>query len=244
MARKKEKKESAPQSEGWIVTFSDMVTLLLTFFVLLLSMSTLEKRIITIAFSNFTSKFLFLKSTESGRIPSRIKFIKEALRDPLAILEKQQKIKDMLFPDEILPPEINKSTIDKNIEILKKKEGVAILLSDKLLFPSGSYILKPSAKKILEQVKYLIMATSAPVNISGHTDITGSLEKNYELSEKRALAVLKYFLTSGNLKPERFSISAYGPDKPIASNKTPAGRAKNRRVEILLKTQKYSYYFY
>ncbi len=243
MARRK-KKGSKVSSEGWLVTFSDIVTLLLTFFVLLLSMATLDKRIITIAFTNFTDKFMFLQSAESGRVPPRIQLVKEALKDPMSIMEKKQKIKDMLFPDEILPPDINKSTLNKNIDIIKKKEGVAIILTDKILFPSGSYVLKPDAQKILKQIEYLLMLTPVPVNISGHTDITGSRNNNYKLSEERVISVLKFFLNSGKLKPNRFSISAYGPDRPIASNKTAKGRAKNRRVEILLKTRKYSIYFY
>jgi len=238
MARK-EKKEQKGDSQAWLVTFSDMMTLLLTFFVLLLSMSSLDKEIITIAFQSLRGKVTFLKSTEAGKIPTRITIAREALENPWEILEKPNRIKDLLFPDEIFPKDINKGELLKNIEILSRPEGVALVLDDKILFKTGSVTLTPIAKKILEQVLYLIQLVAAPVNISGHTDDTGSKEKNYQISYLRAISVLNFFLSKG-MDPRFFSISAYGPDRPIVPNTTMQNKARNRRVEILLKNKPHS----
>jgi len=237
MARRTHKKGGQAVSQGWLVTFSDLVTLLLTFFVLLLSMSTLDKKIITIAFTNFSDKAAFLESRDSGRIPENIELIEQLLDNPWEMLEKQDRIKDLLFPEQALGPEINRSTLDKNIQVLNRPEGVALILSDRLLFRPESSRLNDQATRLLEQIKPLILAMNAPVNVAGFTDSTGGPNfDNVQLSAERAMAVLAYFLLQG-LNPERFSVSGYGPNRPLASNQIPEGQSRNRRVEILLKTR-------
>lgn len=237
MARRTHKKGGQAVSQGWLVTFSDLVTLLLTFFVLLLSMSTLDKKIITIAFTNFSDKAAFLDSRASGRIPQEIELIEEILENPWEILDKKNRIKDLLFPDRVLHPDINRSTLDQNIQVLNRPEGVALVLSDKLLFAPESSRLSSQATRLLEQIRLLIMAVNAPVNVAGYTDATGGPHyDNTRLSAERALTVLNHFLTHG-LSPEQFSVSGYGPHRPLASNQTPSGRKQNRRVEIVLKTK-------
>ncbi len=239
MAKREKKESKKGDSQAWLVTFSDMMTLLLTFFVLLLSMSTLDKEVIKIAFQGFGGKVAFLMSTDAGRIPTRISVAREMLENPWDILEKPDRIKDLLFPDEIMPNYINKSTLLKNIEILNRPEGVVIVLSDKIVFQSGSTKLTPYAKQILEQVSYLIQLMNAPVNISGHTDDTGSRKRNFEISYLRAISVLQFFLNK-KMNPSFFSISAYGPDRPLVPNTSNTNRAKNRRVEILIKNRPHS----
>jgi chemotaxis protein MotB len=90
---------------------------------------------------------------------------------------------------------------------------------------------------LLEQiVPILEYLGNADVNISGYTDDVGGMSPdNFELSGKRAISVLTYFVSRG-LRNQRFSVSAYGPTYPMVSNRTPEGRAQNRRVEILIKT--------
>ncbi len=234
MARKK-KKAAAMASDGWLVTFGDLVTLLLTFFVLLLSMSSMDRSVLT-RITFFTDDLGFLDKRSAGMIPQRIRVIIDALDKPWEILEKEKRLKDMLFPDDELPPEISRSTLDENLRILARPEGVALVLTDKLLFSSGGSQLGPGARKLLETVGGVLLYMTAPVNVSGYTDAQGGAgAANYALSGERALSVLDFFLTRG-LPPERFSVSGYGPNWPIADNETEEGRAQNRRVEILLKT--------
>ncbi len=238
MARK-EKEEKKGDSQAWLVTFSDMMTLLLTFFVLLLSMSSLDKQIVTIAFQSLGGRAAFLESTQAGRVPTRITLVKQMLEDPWDILQRPDRIKDLLFPDEIFPKYINRSEVLKNIEILNRPEGVVLVLNDHILFPPGGYKLTPLARIILKQVKYVIELTNAPVNVAGFTDNTGPRPLNYKISYERAISVLGYFLHS-RLDPRYFSISAYGPDRPLVPNTTLENRAKNRRVEVLLKNRPHS----
>lgn len=234
MARKK-KKGGGVAGDGWLVTFGDLVTLLLTFFVLLLSMSSMDKSILT-KITFFAEDLGALSIKSAGRVPQRIKLIIDALEKPWEILEKQERLKDLLFPDDVIPPEINRATLMDNLEVLQRPEGVALVLTDKLLFPSGGAELNPAAHQLLAVVGEVLQFMTAPVNISGYTDDAGGqAEFNYVLSGQRALAVLKSFLSQG-LPDERFSVSGYGPNWPLADNASPEGRARNRRVEILLKT--------
>jgi chemotaxis protein MotB len=235
--RNKKRAKKGGGGDAWLVTFSDLVTLLLTFFVLLLSMSSMDKRIIAVTFSNFNQRIDYLRSEPAGRIPSRIMLTRKLLNNPWELFQKRRRIKELLFPDQVLPSDLNRSQLDENIKVLKRKEGVALVLSDKILFQIGSSEPKPGAERLLEQIRLLLLSMSAPVNISGHTDNTiGPGVDNYRLSARRALRIMDMLL-QGKLQPQRFSVSAYGPDRPVATNLRAEGRQKNRRIEILLKTK-------
>ncbi|MDQ7032288.1 MAG: flagellar motor protein MotB [Desulfonauticus sp.] len=241
MAKKKKKKGGGPPKDGWLVTFSDLVTLLLTFFVLLLSMSSLDKSVIKDMVSVFQQGTGFLGASSRVKVEDRFKIVRDILQKPWQIYEKKQRIIDLLFPDEALSPDLSKSTLAKNLEILRRPEGVAIVLNNGILFASGQYKLKPEVKPVLNQLAQLIAIWPAPVNIAGYTDNTrGRKMDNYTLSSLRALSVLEYFREQ-HIEAKRFSVSAYGPNFPIASNKTPEGRKRNRRVEILFKLTGYHY---
>jgi chemotaxis protein MotB len=240
MARSRKRNAAAvSNSMAWMVTFSDLVTLLLTFFVLLLSMCILDRSIIIKAFHTvtiFEEEVGVLRHQSATKVESRYKIVREMITDPWEAVENRQRIKDMLFPEEILSPSISKSTLDRNLDILARTEGVAILLSEKLLFESGGYALKAEIAPILQEISGLLLVMNAPVNIAGYTDsVPGRSMDNLELSGRRALAVLEDLLGRG-LDPTRFSASGYGPSFPLGDNSTEEGRAQNRRVEILIKT--------
>ncbi len=220
---------------GWMVTFSDMMILLLTFFVLLLSMSSMDKELIT-RISTMRGDSAAVDHAGRGRIPDNIRLVLEMVSDPRSILEKQDRIKDLLFPNEILPPELSPGTLAANLRVLAHPEGVVIVLTEGLLFTPGEYTLTPAGATLLAALVPLLQYTTADVNISGHTDDTAYPgTDNYILSGQRAMAALEYFLHQ-KLRPSRFSVSGYGPDRPLEKNDTAQHRAANRRVELLVKT--------
>jgi len=236
VAKKKKKSGGGGgDSARWMVTFSDLMTLLLTFFVLLLSMASMDKSVLT-KITLFTKELGVMTYKGSGRLPTRFRAIIDLLERPWELMEKQNRIKDLLFPDDMLPPEISRSTLEENLRVLARPEGVALILTDKLLFPSGGSKLGDPVRVLLDQLAQVLTFMNAPVNIAGYTDTDpGVRHDNYELSGLRALSVLEFFL-SADLPEERFSISGYGPHWALTSNETPEGKAQNRRVEILLKT--------
>ncbi len=234
MARRERKKSGGP-GQGWLVTFGDMITLLLTFFVLLLTMASMDQSFLT-RVSVFSKDIGFLTSRGAGKVPSRIRMIIELMERPQDVLLNKDRIKDLLFPDEVLPAEIDRKTLEENLQILERPEGVALVLTDKLLFETGSSQLGPAAESVLAQVAHLITLLNVPVNVSGHTDMVGGeSDQNFLLSAERAQSVLRYLL-SQRLDPMLFSVSAYGPNMPLVPEQG-EDHAKNRRVEILVKTQ-------
>jgi outer membrane protein OmpA-like peptidoglycan-associated protein len=101
-------------------------------------------------------------------------------------------------------------------------------------FGTGSDQIKPSSYVILDQiVKVLIENPAYKVEVQGHTDNIGKPETNLKLSERRALAVRSYLIEKG-INADRITAKGYGDTVPVASNKTAAGRAKNRRVEFVV----------
>jgi len=112
---------------------------------------------------------------------------------------------------------------------------IHILLPEPVLFAQGSATLNPDAGKVLEPLAKLIAGLPNPILVSGHTDdkplLRSRLRDNWELSAARAFAVGQYFVERG-MAPERFNARGYGEQRPVASNLTPEGRARNRRIEI------------
>lgn len=113
-------------------------------------------------------------------------------------------------------------------------EGIKFTLSSDLLFPTNSSYLTDKAKIELSKLsKLLINDTAKKVRVDGHTDATGTAEYNQWLSEKRAASVKK-FLEDAGVSGSRISTQGLGQTSPIADNKTPEGRQKNRRVEVII----------
>jgi chemotaxis protein MotB len=235
MPRKKKPKASANISGLWLITFGDLVTLLLTFFVLILSMSSMDRTFLT-KITMFKDDLSVLTYKGAGRVPRRIRLIVDLLERPWEVIDKQKRIKDLLYPEEDIPPEIERSTLLENLRILARPEGVALVLSNDLLFAPGGYELSDEARYALSKIAEVMEYMQAPTNIAGYTDTDpGGRMDNYTLSGERSLSVLEYFLDYG-MRKKRFSVSGYGPHWAVADNDTAEGKALNRRVEILLKT--------
>lgn len=241
MARRKKKPEQG--GAAWLVTFSDLMTLLLTFFVLLLSMASMDSTMLT-RISAPRESMSPIAQSGPGRIPERIQIIVKMLKEPHNVLEKKQRLKDLLFPLDILPKELSQGDLDKNLSILEHPEGVVIVLTEGLLFREGEASLGETGKKLLDALTPVIQAVRADVNISGHTDDgaigraageEGTAPDAYELSYRRAVLALEHFLQA-QLPNDRFSVSGYGADKPMVPNDSAENRSRNRRVEILVKT--------
>lgn len=118
--------------------------------------------------------------------------------------------------------------------IKEESRGTVITISGAVLFPSNQSVLLPGAISALDNVVTTLQASpDRDVLVEGHTDSQGARAYNMDLALKRAESVRQHFISRG-LSPERVKASGIGPDRPIADNKTPEGRAQNRRVEIVV----------
>ena len=231
----KKKKKTCPPLALWLVTFSDLVTLLLTFFVLLLTMSSMDNAILT-KVTLHTADLGLLDKRGSGRVTAKERLIVDLMEKPWEVMDKKQRIKDLLFPDDALPEEIEKSELDRNVKVLAKSDGVALVFTDKLLFAPGSAELSPRGEFVMDRLVPMMMHTAAPINVAGYTDAGEGVSDPYALSGDRALAVLAFLVKAG-VPNSRFSLSAYGSHAPVTDERgNPVDSPMNRRVEILLKT--------
>ncbi len=130
--------------------------------------------------------------------------------------------------------------LDKQAQELKEvaettrrtKDGILVDLKSKLLFTTDSSVLKPEAVELVAKLgDILAKYPDDRIKIAGYTDSTGSVAHNQELSLRRAKSV-RDVLQGRGVKPEQMIVEGMGPEKPVASNSTPAGRAQNRRVEL------------
>ena len=138
----------------------------------------------------------------SGKVPSRINMVVDLLENPFDVMKKRNRIKDLLFPHDVLPPDIDRSTLMENLQVLVRPEGGGVGAHGQVAFSRGGYEIPEPARAILSQVALMLWETSADVNIAGYTDdVPGATVDNYELSGLRALAVLQYFLEQGMRRP-------------------------------------------
>jgi len=225
--RKKKEDVPPPGAPAWMVTFSDMTTLLLTFFVLLLSMATLDQRKIKEALGSLQGALGVLESgqkTEIGKeeILSRLEFVEQAKQSQSRMLSGIRNY-------------IEQANLSSAVSVIKTDKGISVRIMDSVLFESGSATLLDSAKFILEKLAGVIKDSPYYVMIEGHTDdipiSTARFPSNWELSTARAISVAKFFISQG-VKPDILSVAGYAEYHPIVPNITPENRAKNRRVEI------------
>jgi outer membrane protein OmpA-like peptidoglycan-associated protein len=126
------------------------------------------------------------------------------------------------------------------LQLHMKYEPSKVFTLDNVYFDVDKATIKPESYKQLDElVELLKLKKSMEIEIAGHTDNTGSKQHNMELSQKRAEAVKRYLVKKG-INPKRIKAQGYGDTQPIATNDTPEGRAKNRRIEVrILKEYKY-----
>jgi chemotaxis protein MotB len=232
-------------SLGWMTTFSDLTTLLLTFFVLLFSMSSMDDKKFESSFRNFDKSTGILSYSEYKEISSPRKTLIEGLHRLLGekITSGEGEGSDS---EDAAAGEIDTMGLEGSGDFLTLKpvrEGFKLVFGHKFLFPSGGVAIRGEIEPVLRKIARFITVSGYQVYIDGHTDSTppssGQYASNEELSIARAFNVMEYLVRRENISPESIAITGYGALHPVASNKTPEGRAENRRVEIVFKNQRY-----
>ncbi|MBN2309314.1 MAG: flagellar motor protein MotB [Candidatus Hydrogenedentes bacterium] len=231
MARQKKSSMEPPGVPGWMVTYGDLMTLLLTFFVLLLSFSTISEDKLNEAMTSVLSALgvmpdnmavvQVLRSNVSPRIPRRAERIARELRRMLQVMGKEE---------------------DVEIEY-DKQGGLKINLPSRVLFDSARAEVKADARPILSKLGELLAEIPEKfIEIRGHTDDRplkdmSVYKDNYDLSYHRAKNVMLFMHEEGGIPRSEFEVIACGEWQPVATNDTPEGRQRNRRVELYVRGQ-------
>lgn len=223
--------EGAP---AWMTTFADLVTLLLTFFVLLLSMANMEEVKFTEASASIRSAF------GAHSLPAPSKFSIPIIPSPP--VSKFTPIQNEMAAKvyKRIQSQLKSDNIPEEVELIKKEDDTIILrINDTILFKKGSSTVSPTAYPTLRNLADIIRPLPMRLRIEGHTDSTPVSKRkigNWNLSTDRAVSIMRFF-KRGNLLPlDRMSAIGYGADRPIAPNTNEANMAKNRRVDFVLRT--------
>lgn len=260
MAKKKKPEDAPAGSPAWMATFSDLMNLLLCFFVLLFSMSTVDAQKFELIAASFSQTFSIFSSGSTsigeGMLISNGASQLNELDDYINSMGKTEDSEEKTDQMDDIAEAMEAAKMKKSEELAKKVEEamaesglidevdmeytssyVQLTLKGGLLFDSGSAELKEDALPVMSKLgKILERYANNTIEVEGHTDnvpiSSARFANNNELSNSRALSVFDYFIENTTLDPAQIKHSGRGEYVPIADNGTPEGRAKNRRVEI------------
>lgn len=256
--RRRHKPADHVSHDRWLVSYADFITLLFAFFVVLYASSQVDKRkigklalSIQVAFQQlgvFETSNTKIPLSDAEAVPfSQVQVVENTDRtsdlehfvQPMkGILSSSQANSPMKsIQDELekaLAPEIDKHVV----EIKATREGLIVSLREIGFYESGSANIRASSKQAVDRLAAILQEHNEALRIEGHTDNipihNSRFDSNWELSTARAADLIKLFITHYHFDPARLSAAGYAEYRPVASNDTPQGRAKNRRVDVVI----------
>jgi chemotaxis protein MotB len=220
MARRKT--SSGPSHERWLISYADFITLLFAFFVVLFAASQDRNKVRQVS-ASVQAAFQGKTPPHASPPPAPASSPKPASLDP----PLQKLLRD-------LDSEIHSG----KMQVHMSDRGLTISLSQAAFFPSGTDTLDPSAFPILQKVAAGIRGLPNAIRFEGHTDSipirTPRFRSNWDLSAARAISVMERMDEEEQIPPGRIAVSGYADTAPVDSNDSEDGRARNRRVDIVL----------
>lgn len=255
MRRRRNRKKSGGAPK-WMVTYSDMVTLILVFFILLFSMSQIDLVKFQAVSESFRNRMIFdsfpspipmehptensshLKSGQQSnefKKPTQLPDINDKDKED----EREHETKDSLHTlMEDVESFLTEHKLTNVISASRTERGVVLVLQERILFDSGEANILKSGKPFLNKIGDLLTNIPNHVKVEGHTDnrpiSNYRYPSNWELSGARAGSVIRYLIQENDLDESRFSIAGYGDTRPLVPNTSAKNWSQNRRVEIVI----------
>lgn len=234
---KLQKKPQEDHSNDWLATYSDMVTLLLTFFVMLYASSSLDEQKWQFIYQAFQSRGKFLNeyidhpnhTTDEGN------YVTNENPSQAGGEGTMPQSFDRLY--QYLSEFVEENELSDSVSVSKDSAHIYIRFDSNVFFDGNSAVLKPAGQEIIDGISPGIKAVKSSiklVTVSGHTAQGVSAINDWDLSGERAASVVKYMEFKKTLDSEQFRTKGAGPHEPVADNSTDEGRAKNRRVEMVI----------
>ncbi len=233
--------EKSANTGAWMVTFSDLIMLMLSFFILLLSMSSVDQKMLKELFSHLREDAGVLEFSGYGEIQSLATVVEKYNKTLSKIVIGQDRFADLLIPmaESLKKAREKIKNLNELMDIKDDERGIVLSFQDNILFDPGKIKIKKESYAFLDSIADAIAASPNDILIMGHTDNTpvesNKYESNWELSAYRGIAVLEYFLNEKELTSERFFVGGYGSSKPLFPNDNPKNKSLNRRVEVIFK---------
>lgn len=266
MSRKREHEAEKDNSERWLLTYSDLITLLMIFFVVLYSMSKVDAQkfqavaeSLNKALSGGVPAKMEMSTSPSGPslietgTPSAATTVPGKDKDPSKTTDSANEGKNGQgntdaenLSIEAIKAKLDKFATDNGIESKLvssvEERGLVVSIQETLLFGSGSADINNRARDILKSISTVLASSSNQIRVEGHTDNlpinTAKFPSNWELSVIRSTNVVQ-ILQSAGITPSRLSAAGYGEYRPIASNDTIDGQSRNRRIDLIILRSKY-----
>ncbi|BBN98202.1 flagellar motor protein MotB [Sporolactobacillus terrae] len=238
--------EPSHNSERWLVTYSDLITLLLVFFIVMYSMSSIENQKFNAIVSSLRTSFhgdsllegLGYPSVDKGQTKPTVPLDKEPENVSDAKKKKDNQHLDKLYVQ--LDQYIKENNLDPDVSLTETQRGVQLTFREKILFDLGKADLKSNAQSVLNRIGTILKSVANEISVEGYTDNTPFRDKskgirsNWELSGLRAQTVMNYLIDKDGLEAKRMHFVGYGEYRPIVKNDTDAHKAMNRRVNIVV----------
>lgn len=253
----------AENHERWLITYADLITLLMIFFVVMYAMSKIDvdkyeslSETLQVSFRNTDTSLKGSTILDGSYAKPGQTGDKQTKQDGADGKDKEEKAvaigtitnKDLAFRKQeaelknfmgVIQQYIDENKLGSQITVSDTPKGIAIRMSDRLLFDLSRAELKDDALPPLKKLATLLPKLSTSISIEGHTDNLpfaqgGRYKDNWELSAARALSVLRYFVDDNKLDAAQFQIAGYGETRPLVDNDTEQHRQQNRRVEIIV----------
>ncbi|WP_027363365.1 flagellar motor protein MotB [Desulfotruncus alcoholivorax] len=231
-------RQSKANHERWLITYSDMITLLMIFFVVMYSLSKVDvARFKTLAESLaavFGAGGMVLESPGPSVIPgSPANQVQDEI-EKTQLDQLKNKLENY----------INENGLNAKVSVTTEERGIVLSFQDDVLFELGSDQLTPQARTLLDKVAPILMSTPNYIRVEGHTDNlpirTAKFPSNWELSAARATNVVRELITVHDFSPQKLSAAAYGEYRPRVPNTTEENRHLNRRVNLVILRSKFA----
>lgn len=242
----KRKEEKEPNHERWLLTYSDLITLLMIFFVIMYASSNADttkykqlSQSLNAAFTGGSGKSIIGDDSAISIAESSTKIIEETSSGTKTSEENQMEdIKKSV--DKYL----KQNGLSTNVSTKIDERGLQVSLNSTMLFDIGKADVKADSIKKLISIGKILNKVDNYVRIEGHTDSTpisnNEFSSNWQLSAIRATNVTELLISKAGIYPKRISAVAYGENRPVATNNTEIGKAKNRTVDIIILSSKFS----
>jgi len=232
--------ESAPGAPAWIVTFADMMSLLLCFFVLLLSFSVMDAKKFKAVADSMREAFSFSSAPVPGETSSESTLTSSDTTEKPVIYADEESFQEQLQDAKReIDQYIANAGLSEHIQTKITSNSLEIVNSNPLNFPPGKAELLESSLQYLDAIIPALKRPDFRIVVEGHTDNvpinTLAYRSNWELSAARAASFVSYLEAHG-VDSKHLAVHGYGPNHPIAPNDTDENRARNRRIEIMVKS--------
>jgi len=236
--RRNNKEGHKENSERWLLTYSDMITLLLVLFIMMYTISTVD----TQKFQSLAEQLGIVLNPQAVTVDPAVPGNAGFDSSPTAEATPGNGADDL---EGQLSAMIGSAGLSGQVNVHREERGVVVSFTDALLFSSGSAAIHPDARKILDSTAKIIRSADNYIRVEGSTDNrpihTRQFPSNWELAFHRANNVGKILIADG-VNPSRVSVVSYGENRPVAPNDTDANRQLNRRVDIVFLDQSLNRY--